>query len=647
LEKYLIIILFTLPLVGFLVLFENRTMKKQAGYIASGFSLAAFVLSVSLMFYDDLSFAFRWFTVGDFSFEVELRLDKIAKSMTLLVNFVALLVHVYSIKYMQGEKHYHKYFAYLGLFTFSMLGIVVFSNLLLIYAFWELVGLSSYLLIGFWYQRPLATLASKKAFILNRVGDIGFLVGILFLWAEHKTMDLEVIAKMPLDYSTLGTVVALCLFCGCIGKSAQFPLQVWLPDAMQGPTPASALIHAATMVAAGIYLMMRVLPLCTNDALMVIGLVGSFTAFIAALTAGNQFDIKKILAYSTISQLGYMVVGISTGKLEVAYLHLFSHAFFKAGLFLCVGAIIHEIEHHRIKINHKLIDPQDIRYMGGLSKLMPLTYWAYIACYISAIGLPFTSGFISKDFILSSMIERFSETQSPAVLVTLILVCLTAGLTTYYMTRQLILVFWGNYRAKENVTFHDTPLLMLVPVFILGLFSLFFLFSNNAFDAHGTYLLQYIGEGTHIVSASHAHEIAIVISILFTSIGVLIAYFRYSKKELNMYQGAIGTVALNHFYINKFYVRMVVPASLKISKLANKFDTKILDKSIDNFGVANVMIAHTLKILDQFVVDILIVSTKYIGTVIGSVGDGLQTKKVQNYLLVTLLLTGSIVYYIV
>lgn len=638
-----------MPLASFVLLFEASKLKEWVAYLSCFFNLVSLVISFLLLFKEDQSISFDWFSIGTQHFTISMRSDAIAKSMALLISFIALLVNIYSTVYMRGEKHYHKYFAYLGLFTFSMLGIVLFNHLLFIYAFWELVGLSSYLLIGFWYQNPQATMASKKAFIINRIGDIGFLVGILMIWVKYGSLDLKILTQIPLHFDVVDTFIGISLFGGCVGKSAQFPLQVWLPEAMYGPTPASALIHAATMVAAGIYFMIRVLPLCTPDALEFVGIIGAFTAFMAALSACVQYDIKRILAYSTISQLGYMVVGISTGKGEVAYLHLFTHAFFKAGLFLCAGAIIHEIAHQNIKIKGKNIDPQDIRLMGGLARKMKFSYWAYVLCYVSAIGLPFSSGFISKDFIVSSLMDQGIQTDSSwYAKLTLLLTVITIFITAFYMTRQLILVFWGTYRATQEEThFHETSLSMLLPMIILGLFSFFFFFSLDPMNAQQTYLFKYLDIKASAAAHNKGHWLAALLSVVLTAFGVLWAYSKYARKPLKAHNNDFWHELLfRNFYINRFYMKVVMPSSLLASKKLHKFDTKVIDGAIDKFAVFNVIMAHILKIVDQYVIDGCYHLLKWLGTWIGGIGSGFQTSKIQNYLRLTLLLTLAIVIYL-
>jgi NADH-quinone oxidoreductase subunit L len=320
-----------------------------------------------------------WFQVGQYTFNGSIELNRLSILMMPLITVISFLVHLYSIGYMAGDNGIRRYFAMLGFFTFSMLGIVLSDNLLMIFVFWELVGFSSYLLIGHWLEKPAASKAAQKAFIFNRIGDAGFLVGLMIVWANTQTFDLTELLHLPEIYSWQ-TAASLCLFCGVIGKSAQLPLFTWLPDAMEGPTPVSALIHAATMVAAGVFLLARVFPLFTPEALNVVAITGILTALLAALCALNQFDIKKILAYSTISQLGLMVTAVGVGSENAAMLHLLTHAFFKACLFLGAGSVIHALRQARShaclpdRQAHENFDVRDIRNLGGLQKKLPVTF---------------------------------------------------------------------------------------------------------------------------------------------------------------------------------------------------------------------------------------------------------------------------------
>ena len=403
-----ILILF-LPLIGFAVLlfFGKRFPKLylfEVGVLSITFVLTLVVGYAKLYLFDteNIIYSFTWIDFGNtplidnLKIELGIEINTVTVIMLFVVNLISLLVHIFSIAYMHGDKRYNRYFAYLGIFTFSMLGIVITHNLLMMYIFWELVGLSSYLLIGFWYEKKSASDAAKKAFLVNRVGDIGMFLGILILFTHYKTFTFDTIfyqisiGNLPFESSAWLTAAGILIFLGAVGKSAQFPLHVWLPDAMEGPTPVSALIHAATMVAAGVYLIVKIFVMLTADAMLVIAVVGAFTSFVAATIAITQNDIKKVLAYSTVSQLGYMVMSVGVGAYAFAFFHLLTHAFFKACLFLGSGSVIHAMHHE-----------QDIRHMGGLRKKLPITYYTFLISTLAISGVPLTSGFLSKDGILA------------------------------------------------------------------------------------------------------------------------------------------------------------------------------------------------------------------------------------------------------
>jgi len=423
-----------LPLLGFVsVIFLSKKITKM--YIVETLVLGlTFALSLLVGYYklfvfkgEDIIFAFNWLNYSNLTVELGIKIDNLTVIMLFVVNLISLLVHVYSIEYMHGDKRFNRYFAYLGLFTFSMLGIVLTNNLLMMYIFWELVGLSSYLLIGFWFEKDSAANAGKKAFLVNRVGDIGMFLGILILFTTYGTFTFDTIfAKisegiLPFNsYEWLG-IAGFLVFLGAVGKSAQFPLHVWLPDAMEGPTPVSALIHAATMVAAGVYLVVRIFALLTPDALLIIAIIGAVTSFIAATIAVTQNDIKKVLAYSTVSQLGYMIMSLGIGAYAFAFFHLVTHAFFKAALFLGSGSVIHSMHHE-----------QDIRHMGGLREKMPITFWTFVIATAALCGIPFTSGFLSKDGILAGALAFGNLTGHWVIPV---LGFAVAFLTAFYMSR--------------------------------------------------------------------------------------------------------------------------------------------------------------------------------------------------------------------
>ncbi len=393
---------------------------------------------------------------GSLTLSFGFKLDDLSLWMLLVVTGVASLIHIYSWGYMREDRAIPRYFAGLSLFTFSMLGIVMAGNLVQLFIFWELVGVSSYLLIGHWFERPRAADAAKKALIINRVGDLGFLIGILMVWSITGTVGLGALAeKLAVNPELLGTsatLAGLLIFCGCVGKSAQFPLHVWLPDAMEGPTPVSALIHAATMVAAGVYLLCRVFFLFTPDALHVISWVGGGTALLAALIALQQDDLKRVLAYSTLSQLGFMVMAVGLGAPSAAMFHLSTHAFFKALLFLAAGSVIRALHHQ-----------QDIWKMGGLRSRMPVTFWCFLIGTLALGGLPPLGGFFSKDEILAHALTHNRPLFAVGVCVAL--------LSALYMFRVVLVVFGGASRDVAAGRAKESPAIMWVPMLILAALS--------------------------------------------------------------------------------------------------------------------------------------------------------------------------------
>ena len=461
------VIVLLLPLLSFVVLiFFNKRLPRGGDFIGVGilgttFALSAWIFwNVIVLHYDPsfrLAWDFTWIDFGDvpgvgpLEIRMGIMIDNLTAIMLAMVTLISFLVHLYSTGYMSGERYYGRFFAYLGIFTFSMLGIVLSDNLFAIYIFWELVGLSSYLLIGFYFEKDSAADAQKKAFLTNRVGDIGMWLGILILYSQFHTFGYQEIydhiknGEFHMSQAWL-TAAGVLLFMGCVGKSAQFPLHVWLPDAMEGPTPVSALIHAATMVAAGVYFVGRIFVILTPDALHVIAFIGAITAFMAATIAITQHDIKRVLAYSTVSQLGYMVLGLGVGAYSAALFHLLTHAFFKACLFLGSGAIIHAMHHE-----------QDMRWMGGLWKKMPWTFATFTLATLALAGLPLTSGFMSKDAILAGALG-FAEVEGGGIYYLIpALGFFSAMLTAFYMGRQIWLVFFGESRThlKPAAEHHD------------------------------------------------------------------------------------------------------------------------------------------------------------------------------------------------
>jgi NADH-quinone oxidoreductase subunit L len=369
--------------------------------------------------------------------------------MLLVVALISSMSHIFSIKYMEGDPLYSRYYAYLSLFTFSMNGIVLSNNLMLLYMSWELVGLSSYLLIGFWFAKKSAADAGMKAFLTNRVGDIGFFIGIMLLFTAVGSVVYSDIFTSVADGNLAGTLLTMAgigLFIGAMGKSSQFPLHIWLPDAMEGPTPVSALMHAATMVAAGVFMMVRMFPIMTPDALVFVAYIGGFTALFASTIAITQNDIKKVLAYSTVSQLGFMIMSVGTGAYVAAFFHLVTHAAFKANLFYGSGSVIHAMHHALHKKNDHETDPQDMRNMGGFKEKMPITYWSMLVSTLAIAGVPFFSGFLSKDAILAGSLSFANH--HPEHFLLPIFGFSAALLTAFYMFRLIYMTF-HNLRCRN------------------------------------------------------------------------------------------------------------------------------------------------------------------------------------------------------
>ena len=471
--ELLAILLLAVPLASaLLIAFFFRRAGTLAQVISVGAAGAIALIAGHLIFrMGDAAVSVPWLTLGDFSLSLGFLINPLAKVMLGVVAFVGFLIHVFAVGYMKGDASIARFFGCMSFFMFSMLGIVMADNLAMLFIFWELVGVSSYLLIGYYLEKPSAVAASNKAFITNRVGDFGFLIGIAWAWMQFKTLNLEAIAhQVAADPSLALTGIALLLFCGAVGKSGQMPLHVWLPDAMEGPTPVSALIHAATMVAAGIYLLCRIHFMMTADALNVVLIVGVTTALYAGVCAVTQKDIKKILAYSTVSQLGYMVAAFALGTMyaakhpehaghaaltvggAAAMFPLTTPAFFKALLFLSAGSIIHGCHHE-----------QNIFKMGGIAKKMPVTFITFTAGYLALIGFPFFSGFYSKDTILY-LAGQVSPIASG---------CLLAGavLTAFYMTRLWVIVFFGRAKSDHSDHAHESPAVMLVPLLVLAVLA--------------------------------------------------------------------------------------------------------------------------------------------------------------------------------
>ena len=493
--------------------------------------------------------AVNWLSIGGLNIDFGLKLDRLSEMMMLIVTGVGGAIHIYSYGYMDADRSKARFFAFMSLFTFSMLGIVLANNFIELFIFWELVGVSSYLLIGFWFEKPSAADAAKKAFFTNRLGDFGFLLGILVVWAVLGSLNFSTLQQTltanPAALGTIATIAGLLIFCGAMGKSAQFPLHVWLPDAMEGPTPVSALIHAATMVAAGVYMLCRVFFIMTPDALHVIAYIGGFTALLAALIAVQQNDIKRILAYSTLSQLGYMVMAVGLAGPTPAMFHLTTHAFFKALLFLGAGSVIHAL--HEV---------QDIWKMGGLKKKMPVTFWTFIIGTLALSGVPPFSGFYSKDSILAQALEQGRE--HPAIGYPLFGVAVfVAALTTFYMFRLFFVAFLGEARTEKARHAHESPAVMSLPLVVLAVFALV----GGYIGITNIYGSQFIAEHEQLSVAQQALEplhniFPMLCGVGAVAIGLFAAFALYKNTAtdpLPARLGGLATAMKNKFYFDEIY----------------------------------------------------------------------------------------------
>jgi len=641
-----------LPLVGSLLTAALGKRARNGAISISAISLS--LLAASYAFaqvwnQDPIHVQWHWFTIGEQAFHVGLLLDNMAVLMLVLVSVIALPVHIYSAAYMKGDPGIHRYWMYLSLFCFAMLGLVVADNLLLMYVCWELVGFASYLLIGFWFTRDAAVQANKKAFIVNRIGDIGFLIGIGIVYSHLGTLDTATLVATP---ETLPapwlTVAGLAFFLGAMAKSAQFPLHVWLPDAMEGPTSVSSLIHAATMVAAGVFLLARLFPVFNETVLLVIATTGAVTAFIAAYFALTQYDIKKILAFSTISQLGFMMVGIGIGMYPVALFHLVTHAFFKCLLFLCAGAIIHEMQHAK-EANRLDIDPQDIRNMGGLRKYMPLTFAAMLIASLALAGFPFTSGYLSKDALIVHTFEWAALQSGVAKLIPYILVVVSM-LTSFYILRLLAKVFFGSLSIstdKEQVHMHEAPTRMLVPMLFLAACSLFPLFSLNPFNDGQVWLMQ--GWTTHVSTLPPLHLLHLVIPILTTVVTLAVAVLAWrwyidGKYPLKA-NSLLYRLSQHQGYLDTAYDVAIVRPIVRLSHLLLWVDHHVVDGTVNGLAALGRSLATVAAWVDQHLVDGAVRMIGKMAWGLGNVFRRLQTGQVQQYFATLFLLILVILLY--
>ncbi len=585
-----------LPLAAFLVLgLAGSQVKDKSHVIAVPAVLLSFVLALAA-FIEVASGSvisiplYTWLTSGHLDIHIGLYIDRLTAVMLLLVTGVSSLVHIYTIGYMHGEPGYARFFSYIALFTFSMLMLVLADNLLQLFVFWEAVGLCSYLLIGHWYERASACAAATKAFLVNRVGDFGFLLGLLLVWyqfaslnyldifpALHETTDVTMNLLGPFGGTwevSVFTLIGLLLFTGAVGKSAQVPLHVWLPDAMEGPTPISALIHAATMVTAGVFMVARLAPIynLSPTAMSVVAVTGAVTMVLGATIALTQTDIKRVVAYSTVSQLGYMVMACGLGAYASGMYHLLTHGAFKALLFLGCGSVI-------IALHHE----QDMRHMGGLKDKLPITYWTFVIGSLALAGFPLTAGFFSKDEIL---VSAWSSGTLGQVLT--IFGLLTALLTAFYSFRLVFVTFWGDSHVDPHHAdhIHEPSRTMTTPLLILAFFSIL-----TGYLGIPSFLEPIFSTG-HEAAVDHGAA-GIVIMIVATSmglIGIAAAYYVYVlnpqlPERLAQQWTSLYRASLNKWYVDEAYDRLFVqPTLTAASALWRRVDVAVIDGAVN--GVA-------------------------------------------------------------
>jgi NADH-quinone oxidoreductase subunit L len=541
-----------------------------------------------------------WFDIGAYHNDIIVLVDNLSLPMLSIVVLVSFLVHLYSVGFMADDRHAGRYFAFLGFFTFAMLGLVISGNLLVTFCFWELVGFSSYMLIGHWRERPAAAAAATKAFMVNRVGDAFFMAG-LAITAHAAGFDITRMIEMP--WSTVG---GLCIFAGVIGKSAQLPLSTWLPDAMEGPTPVSALIHAATMVAAGVFLILRIPVILTPATSDIIALVGGLTALYGGWNALQQYDLKRILAYSTISQLGLMMLAIGAGSEQGAFVHLLTHAFFKACLFLAAGAIIHSL--YQVA-HHNDFSPQDIRNMGGFYKIRPRLFIATTLALASMCGLPLFSGFISKELIIVPMVHRAIETGDWLMWTYVVIFFLSSMLTVLYCYRLYVKVFFGPH-ANPYADLAPVPPVMQWPVSILAILSL------------GIFFWQMKSDNWHVL---HPRENVIEgISIGWTLLSIGLAWLLFTNKKVKP--------AEQQFSLDTLYDRLFVTPALRLSSSLVFFDKKIIDGVLHNFVYGQVILAKVVRYFDRYVVDGSVWLVTKVASGTGNAIRGLTGGRIQSYL---------------
>ena len=663
-QNYVVLALLAvlLPVIGFFrVLFVKNT-SRAAYYAIAGitvsFLISAYIFSV-VWNGPVIHRQTDWFTIGNTTIGIGILINNLSALMMMLVTAISLLVHIYSLAYMRNDPLMHRYIGYLGLFCGGMLMLVLADNLLVLYMAWELVGFSSYLLIGFWFTKDAAARAAKKAFIMNRIGDIGFLIGLFIVYTQFGTFNIQALfgegglvvsavvqngvwitssGQMPAVWLT---VAGIMFFMGAVAKSAQFPLHTWLPDAMEGPTSVSALIHAATMVAAGVFLVARIFPLFNETVLLFIAVTGVFTAFMAATIAVTQNDIKRILAFSTISQLGFMMLALGTGAVGSGIFHLATHAFFKCLLFLAAGAIIHELGH--VKDNYKIdFDTQDIRLMGGLRKHMPVTFYTMAIAAVALAGLPLTSGYLSKDAILIHTFE-WAESREAVFKIIPYAALLISWMTAFYIARLIFKVFFGEWRLQKKFdrlfSVHESPVQMKYPMVILAACSFFPLFSYNPLLFEKSWILNGFPQ-PEVLERVNAYHTIIPATVNIISVFLIYLCYRWYVKqgfsvvpETNVFY----RFSENQWYFDRLYDSLIVKPVGVFSRANYWFEQRVLDGAVNLTGTIGIGLSSVSAWFDKYVIDAMVNGAASLAKRIGDFARHFQTGRLQHYLVTMLL----------
>ena len=610
-----------LPLAAFAVnIFFGRKLGHKAAWVSIGASTASCAIALPLIFQvaggAHFAASARWLDLGGRGLDFGYLLDPFSATLLFVVTIVGTLIQIYSTGYMHEDPRFSRFFAYLSLFMAAMLTLVISDNYILFFMAWEIMGLCSYLLIGFWFEKDSAANAARKAFLTTRVGDVGFFLGIMTLFVAGSSLRFEDLAATVKAAHPVLPAAALLIFCGTIGKSAQFPLHVWLPDALEGPTPVSALIHAATMVAAGVFLIVRsfVLFEAYDAAMNMVTMIGAITAFMAAFIALTATDIKKVLAYSTISQLGFMVTALGLGGLSAGTFHLMTHAFFKALLFLGAGSVIHGT------------GTQDIREMGGLFTKMKHTAWTFLIGSLAIAGVPPLAGFWSKDEIL---LTAFEAGNFPIFA----LLCLTAFMTSFYMFRLVFMTFFGKAR-NHHIHAHESPAVMTGPLWVLAIASVFVGLPGSPFFNHWFQGFLH-GHGHHAVHPVNWIVVGASISAGLGGISLAAVFYLgqggFPQKVASAFR-PLYTLSTNKFWFDEIYAKFIVAPFNGVGRMLFSFDQKVIDAAVNRTGLATLNTSAFKNWFDKYVIDGFVNFTGHFTQLLSALLRLMQTGFVQHYL---------------